>query len=49
MEFGTRIIHIGDKSIKLQIWDTAGQVREKKNLIKSDFSLYIHTMYLGTI
>jgi GTPase SAR1 family protein len=26
MEFGTRIIHIADKSIKLQIWDTAGQV-----------------------
>lgn len=25
MEFGTRIIHIADKSIKLQIWDTAGQ------------------------
>lgn len=30
MEFGTRIIHIADKSIKLQIWDTAGQVRDKK-------------------
>lgn len=27
MEFGTRIIHIADKSIKLQIWDTAGQVK----------------------
>lgn len=26
MEFGTRIVHIADKSIKLQIWDTAGQV-----------------------
>jgi GTPase SAR1 family protein len=26
MEFGTRIIQIADKSIKLQIWDTAGQV-----------------------
>lgn len=28
MEFGTRIIHIADKDIKLQIWDTAGQVRK---------------------
>ncbi|KAI7852420.1 ras-related protein rab-4B-like protein [Circinella umbellata] len=27
MEFGTRIVHIADKSIKLQIWDTAGQER----------------------
>jgi GTPase SAR1 family protein len=31
MEFGTRIIHIADKSIKLQIWDTAGQVICSKN------------------
>lgn len=30
MEFGTRIIHIADKSIKLQIWDTAGQVSKKQ-------------------
>jgi GTPase SAR1 family protein len=28
MEFGTRIIHIADKAIKLQIWDTAGQVSD---------------------
>jgi GTPase SAR1 family protein len=27
VEFGSRILHIADKSIKLQIWDTAGQVR----------------------
>jgi Ras-related protein Rab-4B len=26
VEFGSRIVHIADKSIKLQIWDTAGQV-----------------------
>ncbi|ORE08298.1 ras-related protein rab-4B-like protein [Rhizopus microsporus var. microsporus] len=36
MEFGTRIIHIGDKSIKLQIWDTAGQERFR-SLTKSYF------------
>lgn len=30
MEFGTRIIHIADKSIKLQIWDTAGQVNKNR-------------------
>jgi GTPase SAR1 family protein len=28
MEFGTRVIHIADKAIKLQIWDTAGQVSD---------------------
>lgn len=28
VEFGSRILHIADKSIKLQIWDTAGQVRQ---------------------
>ncbi|KAJ2961319.1 hypothetical protein NQZ79_g3438 [Umbelopsis isabellina] len=27
VEFGSRIVHIADKSIKLQIWDTAGQER----------------------
>ena len=27
MEFGTKIIEIGGKKIKLQIWDTAGQER----------------------
>uniref|UniRef100_H2YPB5 Ras-related protein Rab-4 n=1 Tax=Ciona savignyi TaxID=51511 RepID=H2YPB5_CIOSA len=27
VEFGTRIVHVGGKSIKLQIWDTAGQER----------------------
>jgi len=27
VEFGSRIVHIGDKSVKLQIWDTAGQER----------------------
>ncbi|KAG2205458.1 hypothetical protein INT46_007669 [Mucor plumbeus] len=36
MEFGTRIIHIADKSIKLQIWDTAGQERFR-SLTKSYF------------
>ncbi|ORZ02319.1 hypothetical protein BCR43DRAFT_533414 [Syncephalastrum racemosum] len=36
MEFGTRIIHISDKSIKLQIWDTAGQERFR-SLTKSYF------------
>ncbi|KAI9248620.1 ras-related protein rab-4B-like protein [Sporodiniella umbellata] len=36
MEFGTRIIHIADKSIKLQIWDTAGQERFRA-LTKSYF------------
>jgi hypothetical protein len=29
VEFGSRIVHIADKSIKLQIWDTAGQVCER--------------------
>ncbi|KAI7879947.1 ras-domain-containing protein [Lichtheimia hyalospora FSU 10163] len=32
MEFGTRIVHIADKSIKLQIWDTAGQLVGRKYL-----------------
>lgn len=27
MEFGTKIIEVGGKKIKLQIWDTAGQER----------------------
>lgn len=27
VEFGTRIIEVDDKKIKLQIWDTAGQER----------------------
>lgn len=27
VEFGSRIIHVGGKRIKLQIWDTAGQER----------------------
>merc|ERR1711879_906953 len=27
VEFGTRIIELGTKKIKLQIWDTAGQER----------------------
>ncbi|KAI8070563.1 small GTPase superfamily, partial [Gilbertella persicaria] len=36
MEFGTRIVHIADKSIKLQIWDTAGQERFR-SLTKSYF------------
>lgn len=27
VEFGTRIIELGSKKIKLQIWDTAGQER----------------------
>ncbi|KAI7864002.1 ras family-domain-containing protein [Spinellus fusiger] len=36
MEFGTRILHIADKSIKLQIWDTAGQERFR-SLTKSYF------------
>ncbi len=35
MEFGTRIIHIADKSIKLQIWDTAGQVKSIETSVGS--------------
>ncbi|ORX95639.1 ras-related protein rab-4B-like protein [Basidiobolus meristosporus CBS 931.73] len=27
VEFGSRIVHIGDKAVKLQIWDTAGHER----------------------
>ncbi len=27
VEFGTRVIEIAQKHIKLQIWDTAGQVQ----------------------
>nr|CAB3265378.1 ras-related protein Rab-4B [Phallusia mammillata] len=27
VEFGSRIVHVGGKSVKLQIWDTAGQER----------------------
>ncbi|RUP44487.1 hypothetical protein BC936DRAFT_149391 [Jimgerdemannia flammicorona] len=30
VEFGSRIVHIGDKSVKLQIWDTAGQLPRVK-------------------
>lgn len=29
VEFGSKFIHIGDKEIKLQIWDTAGQEKFK--------------------
>lgn len=47
MEFGTRIIHIADKSIKLQIWDTAGQV--KHMLYRVCFIIYSTCHYLGTI
>ncbi|KAI8341452.1 hypothetical protein BC941DRAFT_416926 [Chlamydoabsidia padenii] len=36
MEFGTRIIDIAGKAIKLQIWDTAGQERFR-SLTKSYF------------
>jgi small GTP-binding protein len=25
VEFGTRLLQVGDKTVKLQIWDTAGQ------------------------
>lgn len=27
VEFGSRIVHVGKKSVKLQMWDTAGQER----------------------
>jgi small GTP-binding protein len=29
VEFGSRIIQVGSKNVKLQIWDTAGQERFK--------------------
>jgi Ras-related protein Rab-14 len=29
VEFGTRIIEVSGQKIKLQIWDTAGQVKTK--------------------
>lgn len=30
VEFGTKIINVNGKRVKLQIWDTAGQERRKK-------------------
>lgn len=27
MEFGSKVVHVGGKKVKLQIWDTAGQER----------------------
>lgn len=29
VEFGSRIVTVGGKNVKLQIWDTAGQERFK--------------------
>jgi GTPase SAR1 family protein len=43
VEFGSRILHIADKSIKLQIWDTAGQVRLSSLWISSMINLDVLT------
>lgn len=33
VEFGSKVVNIGGKAIKLQIWDTAGQERFKYVLV----------------
>ena len=40
VEFGSRIVHIADKSIKLQIWDTAGQVGWNLDITKSRAQMF---------
>ena len=30
VEFGSKIVPVGGKTVKLQIWDTAGQVSKSK-------------------
>ena len=42
MEFGTRIVQIADKSIKLQIWDTAGQVGISFSFSYTNIYIYIY-------
>jgi GTPase SAR1 family protein len=34
VEFGSKIVNVGGKYVKLQIWDTAGQERFRYDILK---------------
>lgn len=43
VEFATKTIQIGDKTINTQIWDTAGQ--ERYNSVTTAFKLYSVSLF----
>jgi len=42
VEFGSKLVNVGGKVVKLQIWDTAGQERFRSFLILSCQLLFIY-------